>query len=297
MMRNKKMLVAGLAIALLIGTVSAALLTYYGRIETSVTVGQSVLLDDKDINSMPITETISAIGGDKVCMYHWLRNRASVPVAVNLVSWGAPEGVTVGYYAMGTSTTWHITPSGGPFDHVEADVTKTDKAGSVEFKVAIVPDNPNGPQYGMGIAISTSRDTIGFQVFYREWQTPYGWYYQEYPWTSPLHDLPYLGITATGSREGKVFTVDIPIGLLGGCGAEYYYAIQFRTNLIGTYPQGLNLWAQTNANNFAAATVGTIPIMPITLDPGQVLPFYICYKFDVAIAPVSFTLYTEVQPV
>jgi len=294
-MQRKKMLIAVLAIALLVGAVSAGILTYYGRIESDVTVSQSVFLDDKSYTP-PIEEDFGAVGGDVICKYHWLRNTASVPVAVNLVSWGAPEGVTVKYYTMGTSTKWHITPSGGDYDKVEADVTKTDKAGSVEFKVEIVSDNPAGHTYGMGIAISTDISTIGFQVFYQEWQTPYVWYYQAYPWTSELHDLPYLGITATGDRDHKVFTVDIPIGLLGGCGAKYYYAIQFRTNLIGTYPQGLNLWAQTTAGYFASATVGTIPAMPITLEPGQVLPFYICYEFDKAIAPETFTIYTEVRP-
>jgi hypothetical protein len=296
-MQRKKFFLAVLSIALLIGVVSAALLAYYGRIETSVTVGQSVLLDGFDVNGMPIYDTINAIGGDKVCKYHWLWNRASVPATVELVSWGAPEGATVKYYAMGTSTTWHVIPSGGAFDQVEAYITKTDKATSVEFKVEIVPV---APHYGMGIAISTSRSRIDFQVWYKEYDpTDYGWHYQEYGtgWGSmPEQHLPYLGITATGDYTGKVFTVDIPIELLGGCGAEYYFAIQFRTTLLGTYPQGLNLWAQTNASLFAAATVGTIPAMPITLEPGEVLPFYICYEFDIAMAPATFTIYTEVRP-
>jgi len=295
---NKKILIAGLAISLLIGAASAALLTYYGRIETSATVGQSVLLDDKDIAGMPILETISAFGGDKVCMYHWLRNRANVPVPVNLVSWGAPDGATVKYYTMGTSTTWHVPADLGDantFNDVEAYITKTDKAASVEFKVQIVPDSAH---YGMGIAISTSRSTIGFQVWYREYAEPKGWYYQKYPWTSTVSELAAsgTGITATADYLGKVFTVDIPIELLGGCGAEYYFAIQFRTLLLGTYPAGLNLWAQTDASIFAGAIVGTIPTMPITLESGEVLPFYICYEFDVAIAPGAFTVYTEVRP-
>jgi len=83
-----------------------------------------------------------------------------------------------------------------------------------------------------------------------------------------------------------VFTVEIPIELLGGYGAEYYFAIQFRTNLIGTYPQGLNVWAQTNAENFAVATVGTKITRPFTLYPGEVLPFYIKYKFAADIYPL-----------
>ena len=292
-MQRKKMLIAVLAIAMSVGLASAALLTYYGRIQTSVTVGQSVLLDGKDTTEMPITETISAIGGDTICKYHWLWNRASVPVDVQLVSWGAPEGATVKYYAMGTSTTWHVV------DEVEANITKTDKPTSVEFKVEIVPD---APHYGMGIVISTDNSTIDFQVWYAEYlpDPEKGWYYQPYPWTSlyvKLEDSG-TGITATGDHTGRVFTVDIPIGLLGGCGAKYHFAIQFRTTLLGTYPQGLDVWAQTNALSFETATVGTgIPgATAFTLEPGEVLPFYICYEFAVNIAPGTFTIYTDVRP-
>jgi hypothetical protein len=294
------MLIAGLAIALLIGIASAALLDYYGRIQTTVSVGQSVLLDDKDV-SQPISETVSAYGGETVCKYHWLRNRASVPISVQLNSWaygGIPDGVTIEYYAL-KSTTWHVLANLGDdnrFNDVEAYVTKTDKCGSVEFKVEIVSENPNVAQYGMGIAISTNKATIDFQVFYREWQEPYGWYYQKYPWdTSPVIPLAEsgTGITATGERTGKVFTVEIPVELLGGYGATYYFAMQFRTNLLGTYPEGINLWAQTNAELFADATVGITG--PITLQPGEVLWFCIRYKFKPNFVGEA-TIYTDIIP-
>jgi len=165
-------------------------------------------------------------------------------------------------YGPGEPKIWHIIPSGQSFDQVEAIITKTEDTDSVEFEVEIRSENAPHGVYGMGIVISTVRSTMDFQVFYREWQEPFGWYYQEYDpdtgWTGELHELQHLGITATGNgAEGeKVFTVDIPIELLGGWGEEYYFAIQLRTNLIGTYPQGLDIWAQTDASNFAEATVG-----------------------------------------
>jgi len=155
-----------------------------------------------------------------------------------------------------TPETWHVLANladVNPFNDVEAYVTKTDKLYSVEFMVEIVPD---APHYGMGIAISTSVSTISFQVWYKEYDpSDYGWHYQEYGtgWGSqPEYHLPYLGITATGDHTGKLFTVEIPIALLGGYGAEYYFAIQFRTTLLGTYPSGLDLWAQIDASQFAA---------------------------------------------
>ena len=307
-MQRKKMLIAVLAIALLVGVVSAGVIQYFGQIQMTANVRQAILLDGRDYTTMPITETpVDVAGGESFCKPHWLTSQTSVPVELQFVTTYSPtlidDEITVKYYAMGTSTTWHVEPSGDPFDQVEAYVTKTDKVGSVEFKVEIVP---NSDHYGMGIAISTDVDTIDFQVFYQDWQAPYVWYYQEYGedlggpyhgWetTTPVA-LPHLGITATGDRTGKVFTVDIPIGLLGGCGAEYYFAIQFRTTLMGTYPQKLDLWAQTTAENFALATVGTeIPeATPFTLQPSERLDFYICYKFAVGIYPYIYTITTTV---
>lgn len=200
-----------------------------------MTVEQSVFLDDKDVSQMPISETVSAYGGETVCKYHWLRNRANVPVSVQLESWaygGIPEGITVDYKVV---KSWHVSAvlnDDNPFNDVEAVITKTDKRDSVEFKVEILSDNPAGHCYGIGIALSTNVNTISFQVFYREWEQPYGWYYQEYPWTTkpviPLADSG-TGITATGDRDHKVFTVNIPLWILGGAGVKYYFAIQFRT--------------------------------------------------------------------
>jgi hypothetical protein len=285
------MLIAVLAIALLVGVVSAATISYFGQVKMTANVTQAVLVDG---HSYPyvIEEPADVAGGESFCRYHWLTSQTSVPVQLQFETdkGGAGDEITLKYYAMGTSTTWHVIPS------VEAYVTKTDKADSVEFKVEIVPDSDH---YGMGIAISTSRATIDFQVWYREYAEPKGWYYEEYGtgWGSkPVIALPHLGITATGVYTEKVFTVDIPIGLLGGCGAEYYFAIQFRTTLLGTYPEGLDLWAQTDASLFAGAIVGTIPTMPITLKPGEVLPFYICYEFAENIQAGTYDIYTTIKP-
>lgn len=81
-MNKKKTLIAVLAIALLVGLVSAGLLSYYGRIVTTANIGQSVLLDGKDITGMPIAETIEAFGGCRYCYKHTLNNRACEPERV-----------------------------------------------------------------------------------------------------------------------------------------------------------------------------------------------------------------------
>ena len=78
-------LLAGL---LSVGLGSAALLTYYGTITTSVNVEQSILLDGKDVKtgSLSVSDVIAedAPGGEKFCFKHTLTNQMSVAGDVKL---------------------------------------------------------------------------------------------------------------------------------------------------------------------------------------------------------------------
>jgi len=81
-MQRKKMLIAVLAIALLVGVVSAATIQYFGQIQMTANVRQAILLDGQDYTTMPIKETIDAAGGEHFCGCHWLQSQTSVPVTV-----------------------------------------------------------------------------------------------------------------------------------------------------------------------------------------------------------------------
>lgn len=90
-----KLLIVVLAIALLVGLVSAAVLTYYGRITGTVTVGQAVKLDRLSVpDSLGITETKSGVAGLILGDMHNLVKYADEKIMVNLVSTGinAPSG-------------------------------------------------------------------------------------------------------------------------------------------------------------------------------------------------------------
>jgi hypothetical protein len=93
------MLIAVLAVALLVGIVSAATISYFGQVKMTATVNQAVLLDGKDINSMPINETATVAGGESFCRYHYLTSQTSVPVALKFHTDYSPEGggITVTY--------------------------------------------------------------------------------------------------------------------------------------------------------------------------------------------------------
>jgi hypothetical protein len=100
-MQRKKMLIAVLAIALLVGTTSATLLTYFGRITSTVTVSQSVKLDDLGYpGSLGITEDVSGVAGSQFHgPVHWLTNaNPEIDAIVSLdstITGGDPEGLTI----------------------------------------------------------------------------------------------------------------------------------------------------------------------------------------------------------
>jgi len=76
---------------LCIGIVSAAILEYYGQIQTTVDVKQAVLLDGKDISQMPIVESATVVGGEILYGCHSLQSQTSVPVTVQFETTYSPE--------------------------------------------------------------------------------------------------------------------------------------------------------------------------------------------------------------
>jgi hypothetical protein len=75
------MLIAGLAIALLIGIVSAATISYFGQVKMTASVSQAVLVDGK-IYPAITEQTADVAGGGSFMRCHWLQSQTSVPVTV-----------------------------------------------------------------------------------------------------------------------------------------------------------------------------------------------------------------------
>jgi len=100
-MNGKKILIAVLAIALLVGIVSAAVLTHFGRITATVTVEQSVKLDGLSMpESWGITDEVSGVAGSQIHGdLHWLTNAnpdtdAIVSLDSTIIS-GDSDGLTI----------------------------------------------------------------------------------------------------------------------------------------------------------------------------------------------------------
>jgi hypothetical protein len=299
------MLIAGLAIALLVGIVSAWTISYFGQIQMIATVKQAVLLDGKDIREMPITDSLDAAGGEIVCKFHWLESQTSVPVNLAFVTDITYDGgITVTY--------WKIL--GYKFDEPVswARVTVEDKGEAVEWTIDLDENSPNlnNPVAGVVVIIGIGSN-IKFQIHnndgidphypYGTWLISYyenGWHtgspdYKNYP-------LPD-GITATGNRsksenQQMIFTVAISKKYLDM--REFKWAVYFKGGSGGRtfYPSAFS-WYDTNTNNMATATLLEQITSSFTLAPGERLDFIICYEFAVDIYPGIYTITTEVVPV
>lgn len=182
--------------------------------------------------------------------------------------------------------TFEVVADGSPYNNVNARITKTDdlEAGVVEFMVEILDEPPYGGHIHTAatVYISTDINTVDFQVMYFNFTnaaiptvTEFGWYYRAFPWTGIFDGVPFgplaesgTGITATGDGAAgdRVHTVSIPIDLLGGPGATYYYAIAFSTNVQGSYPNGIRFCVEQDASNFATASVPANTAVGLTAD-------------------------------
>ena len=165
-----------LGLATIVGTVSAAVLTYYGKITGTVNVSQSVLVDGLAYpESKDITYTFNGVGGGTYTSYHTLKNQAPVPAIVRMdTSVSAvdseghsisPEGVTVTYQLVTT-----------PFGKRGATAEwTTEQAYSGEYSVKMhIPQIPEGT-YNIGALVQIpitpvqldgvpSFDTMTFKV-------------------------------------------------------------------------------------------------------------------------------------
>ena len=98
---KKKTLIT--ALVLVIATslvVSAGLLSYFGKVETTMSVQQSVVLDGLNWDE-PVTATIEdAVGGCCYCSEHWVENRGCEGIWLEFNEYGVPdmEGVDVNYF-------------------------------------------------------------------------------------------------------------------------------------------------------------------------------------------------------
>lgn len=319
-MRHKKLLLGVLAIALLVGTTGAALLTYYGRIVTTATMGQSVLLDGKNWDD-PVTHDISGYGGSSYCFQHTLENRGGEDVEIAFDTTFSPsgDGITVkllkllGYEFTGASVGDYavgITVVDG-----ECEVTWT-------FDFPMDEDLGNGNMgYGLVIAFDGEGNRPAFQIHNHDWDggtiaagthcyTPCdetvegnwrGWMTgsgEKDVYQTLVSDLDWVSCTGERKHDDNhdcVFTVTISKCMLG---EDFHWAVWFGVGGFydysgySAYPEGFD-WDEFVNADYALAELAEELSSPFTLLAAETLDFCICYEFDPLIAPGTYTIVTK----
>jgi hypothetical protein len=321
-MQKKKMLIAGLAIALLIGIASAALISYFGQVEMTANVKQAVLLDGNDINNMPIKQEATVAGGEFFLMSHWLQSQTSVPVNLTFETTIYPDsnGVSVSY--LKSKGYKEVVKTVEIYDgYYPIKVTVEDVGDWIQWTFNFFAYNTTpvtgGGHFAGAVIISFDGVKPAFQIHdndgvchdfpYGTWlYSPYdptggwhGWHTSEKDWNIPVENIWW--IQAEGARnfsdnpEGK-FIVKIHKTMLDATFYWAVYANQFGFNSpnngYSCYPIGF----QWGSENFVQATILEEITSSFTLYPGEVLPFYIKYKFAVNIQGGKYTIYSTVKP-
>jgi len=283
---KKKKLLSGLAVLLVMGLVSAAILTIYASMTVTANVEQSVVLDGVNSVSDNIAETY--IGGQTFCFDHELENRASVSAPIELTTSYSPDGVgiTTSYFKnveYSYSKVWTangdvlVTVEDTGDGWLEWTYVATTPATSGTLKMTVEIDNPTG--FGITTFDDGSHD---------------GWYYYNSSETVRISD--YDGANKISGYE-FVETSFVPDGLRVRIKKtalpntfmwQGFANFHLASNWIELDDSG-SPWVPT-----ASATI-VEEFTEMTIPSKTVVPFKSCYEFDIAIATNNYTITTDVE--
>jgi len=310
-MQRKKMLIAVLAIALLVGLVSAAVITYFGQVKMTATVTQAVLLDGKDYTEMPILEDATVVGGESFCRYHWLKSHTSVPVTIQFETTYSPALADAEIVTTYTTTITEAYSADAYYDDKRimvlkqiGDMTVSEfLAVDLEYTVNVIAN----PLYAPNICfwITDGVHTYVVEAWGKDWVG------------TGLHTVTIQQFF--DGTKGYEVTVDTNYG-------QANRISNVRPGTYGPWPEGTGItefiadygtWTVLSAQvrGQAGAAGGQVlrPVQlkaagetieipdlgvfdTVTLQPGEMLPFYICYSFDLLIKPGTYNIYTTVKP-
>jgi len=316
-------LLAIVAIAISAGMASAALLSYYGKITTTVNVQQSVLVDGNDYTE-PIVDELPELapGGETFLFKHWLHNRASVPAMVMFeepiyypeleddeivttywlpveysIEVETPDGtgsipavITVEEIDCSVRWTIDMDETTGPFSNGHAAVALIIGVGNdILYQVHSNDGTVQPPgTYPWGTWLLSFYDPSG-----GGW---YGWHSSDPDWNKPVAEY---GIVCTGERDlannpTLEYTITIPKRLLS-CG-EFKWAMALMGNTSDTYTPSVYAWSDLDTTNFHTAKVGEEIVDPLVLVPCVDVDFIICHSFAIDITPRTYKITTTIVP-
>lgn len=314
-----------LALAMIGGLGSAAVLTHYGQITTSVTAEQSVLLDGLSWPDSQISDEVyeNAPGGETFCFKHMLENRASVSADVEFVSSGGGVGIDTTYWTIDTpkKTTIELTSKDESNNWDETE----DMEGTLTYTTI-------GPTFDYSISASGLDGDREYALIYYadedprfdEWENENGMVIETFTTESDGtydHDdasvdlnkhLPiandwnlnppasndycdnHNGYDDYDHCRGAKFWI-VPTTNLDGAKLTDWNPDEylFETDL-GVY---FDCDISELPSDYPLAKYGGEEVTGTTVDSGEEKAFFVCHAFDIAITPGDYTITTNVDPV
>ena len=310
MNKTRKMILAVSAILLTATLVSATLLPFFGQVQTTATVKQAVVISADGITwnnyGNPITHTIpeDSPGGETFCYKQWIWNRASIPVEVSLS--------TPNYNEITTTSTLgihNITDDNNNFGSSDNEIVAFLPPAGLTLDGLFVGDGLNytytiinGGTYNGASPIIAVIDLADGRhvVLFPGWGGRTG-----------AESLQFGDTVATSTADAGTVPVDFVV---------YNSAFSKIWGSPGSYPAWIGIKASPGCpvagNEFVTriaiqhqgAHTGEIDrINSLTfggttstfadgiLQPGEILPFRICYAFDLHIGEGTYVLTTTVD--
>ena len=308
-MRNFKLFgrsVPAIAIALLLigGLASAALLTYYGMITATVDVQQSILLDGKAWPDSQVTDTISeaAPGGETFCFEHTLKNQMSVEGTVDFTDDCLTDIEGYEHNCSGITKTYYEDVAYSYEHTISRVVIKVEDLGNGWMKWTYTGDTTTRPEPKMTVAINYPN---GFAITTFDDGSHSGWYYAPdvgsvVQFNTSYDSGSYEGWVETGrvvNNDGsKALWVEIKKSALKPSfvwhGYANFYNAQVWINPTSTTSGDGSTWVAGEID----ATIANTITSPLTIASRTTLPFEICYSFAENIYPGKYTITTGIVP-
>jgi hypothetical protein len=336
MKKTRKLLVAGICIVLATTLVSAALLQYFGKVETTITAKQSVLLNGQDWTNT-IVNDLELTGGCCEQYAYTLENQGCVEALLDITtsinSYGkGSAGVYVTYYM---SVEYDHSESIDIVDIYYLQVTVEDTGdGWLQWTFDFPTETWQGDgQLPLGLVIAT--DGVGghpaFQIHNNDGTCaayPWGtWLYSAWDDTAPGNWNGWM--TGDDTTEYNTPVDDPSLDWVEASGAYYAQGtdgilqIRIKKAVLGdtfhwaAYPQTGGGWyspykdkqmptpagftwgnsATVGTDNYHEAIILEEITGPFTLQPNEMIDFIIKYCLDIAIMPGSYTVTTKIVPV
>ena len=287
-----------LAVFIAISIASAGLLSYYGKIETTATVSQSILVDGNDYTT-PATDSFDVTGGCIVCRDHKISNDACIDGIVSLdtaVSGpGGPDGVTVTYM-----DSVRLENKDGNWDPITGDDIYAD----ITFGL-------------VGDTFVYELDVVGMDA-----ETEYVFIYRA------DEESRFANWHGVGSIAIEYFTTDGGGNWFSSMSKELFTDLPRSTDWNNAPPAdyvtedgydhetGAKLWIVTDDGDWDHGSQTMIgwtaadylfeteliryfnnAINEITIPAGEFIDFTMCYEFAIDIVPGTYTITTTVNPV